>query len=994
MKYRCSTAILFLMFWILPSVYSVVVGQDQYLKHYSTESGLPSSTVYSCFQDSKGFIWITTDVGVCRFDGRDFELFTTADGLPGNEVFGIFEDSRNRLWFRTLNGQLGYYLDGRFYDQSKLPISEYKSSGYISMITEDWDNNLYFTTSAGNVVKLNPDFEVGTFHTVDMLLGVLTWNEERKMYLVGASGIYEFSPALQPGKRLVNLKDRLFHKRAFKDGEYIYFSNGGNFERYNVFTDSNQFLFTLPTHIISFIKAGPKAYLGTRDGLYQTSFNGKLDVKEFNAEHCGSKEISSIMIDREGNTWISTLHDGLYLASGRGVFHVPGINTPVFSLYNEDDRILHAGSVKGTYYEIDSLNRKRKSTVTTFNGAGEIKDFKRINGDMWILGKHTFIRSDSRKNETFSVQGGNGLTVTDRGDYLWATHKSVLLFPNAAVNDYMIRRNQLQDPSANRKLTNKMNADKRIKRVLKKRVYASLSDIETGITWFATERGLYSWSDTNDVAQPFSPLSSVSVRDIVKHEHWNRYVLATDEKGLLFVDGKRVTEEITVSDGLPSNSVKCIHVDDDTLWVGTIKGLCKIYLDANQMVVTPLHFVGSRGINDVAVFRSKIYVATDNGIAYFDRNIRSGKSDPMVFITTISSNGNRITGDGFELEYAENNIYIGFTGLSYQNFGKVTYQYMLEGYDLSWNKTASTSLEYKALPPGKYLFKVRTVDPFGNVSDKIAQIRFSVLKPFWLELWFWLVTVFLLLAIVIGVVRVRLKIHKQQLALLEKEKQQIEIERNLIELEQQALRMQMNPHFIFNALNTIKGFYANQNSTEAKNYITVFSKLMRAILDTTSDVITVRDEVYILELYLSLNMIRYQDKFSYEIEVDPSLDVDNTYLPPMLSQPLVENAVIHGLVSMKRKGVVKIAFTNMGDQLKITIEDNGIGRKNAAEANKYKNYSSKATVIIENRLTYLSKKVGRKYELRIEDVTPEKKETGTRVEIILPLIDSYADRNH
>ena len=965
---------------------SVLRSQDAYLKQYSTESGLPSSTVYSVFQQSNGFIWFCLDVGVCRFDGVNYELFTTEDGLPGNEVFGIFEDSNNRLWFRTLNGRIGYYHNGNFYNQQDVQHPDQLISGYISSITEDWNKNIYFSTSKGFMLKISPEYELDTLHVKDLLLGVFAWQADHRLFLVGAKGIYEINSKMEVQNKVFDFEGRLFHKRAFFAKDRIYFSNGGNLEQYSFVEDTSKYIGSFPDHIISLTQQGSDLYIGTRSGLYHGRLAHPHNFKPVNSLELSQKEITSIQIDNEGNTWYSTLHNGVFMAPNRNIFLVSGIRSPIKSLYNLEDSLLYAGSNQGIYYQLNTSNSFNKEEVSTFNGAAEIVGFSRIRDDFWIFGKHVFINISPDGKKRYFILGGNGLTIDSNGDYLWSSHKEVVFLPDTVLANYLLDESCLNNPKMFRNLGDKLLSDSRVHGIIQERVYVSILDSISKTVWFASENGLLSLKQNEQEAVFFSSLPHVSVKDLVAINSKKMIAIATDGEGLIVIDDNSIITKIGIKEGLPSNSIKCLAIDKDTLWVGTLKGLAKITTQQGRLHVTRMNFVGSRGINDIALFNSNVYLATDNGIEYFDRNSVGLNSSPLVYINAIYSESELINKDNFVLDFDENNVRFEFTGLSYQNYGQVSFHYRLHGLDNKWNATTSRVVEYSALPAGDYLFEVKAVDAGNTQSTNSAQIEFKVLRPFWQQWWFILSIILVFTFIIVVFWRIRMKFYRQSLALIEHEKQQIEIERNLSELEQQALRMQMNPHFIFNALNTIKGFYAEKSVVQAKNYISVFSKLMRAILDTTSDFIPIEKEIEILQLYLQLSQIRYTDKFLYQIDVDPQIDVNNTGVPPMLFQPFVENAIIHGLISKDEPGKVNIRFSKKEDQLIISITDNGIGRRNSAEINKHKNYNSKATDIIEKRLWYLSQKVGKKYDLRIEDLHPTEFNAGTKVEISLPLV--------
>jgi LytS/YehU family sensor histidine kinase len=237
--------------------------------------------------------------------------------------------------------------------------------------------------------------------------------------------------------------------------------------------------------------------------------------------------------------------------------------------------------------------------------------------------------------------------------------------------------------------------------------------------------------------------------------------------------------------------------------------------------------------------------------------------------------------------------------------------------------------------------------------------------------------------------------------LLTKQKQEI-IDKTEIMNEQAAqiakLQTQMNPHFIFNAINSVQRFVLKEDKNKALDYLNDFAKLMRMTLNNSDkELITLKEEKAFLTYYLKFEMLRYQDQFTYTIENDEALDEEIVELPPMLVQPYVENAIKHGLISKEEKGVlvIKFEFANIdnAERLKIVIEDNGIGRQAAADLKigAAVEHESKGMEITANRIKAINKKYLNIYEsaINIVDLHENKKATGTRVEILLPYLDNF-----
>ena len=220
---------------------------------------------------------------------------------------------------------------------------------------------------------------------------------------------------------------------------------------------------------------------------------------------------------------------------------------------------------------------------------------------------------------------------------------------------------------------------------------------------------------------------------------------------------------------------------------------------------------------------------------------------------------------------------------------------------------------------------------------------------------------------------------------IEMERDKAHLEKQMIELEQKALRMQMNPHFIFNALNTIKGYYSEGNDEKAGDYISKFSMLLRMLLENTEQSIPLATEVKMLKLYIELTQIRYKNIFDYTISIDPKINTEDTSIPTLLLQPIVENAIIHGLAPKKEQGQLNISFEKDGNALKCKVSDNGIGLKASLEKQKQRPHESKALSITKERLALIEKDKDFEVIFEINEILDQSEMSlGTEVIIQIP----------
>jgi LytS/YehU family sensor histidine kinase len=219
------------------------------------------------------------------------------------------------------------------------------------------------------------------------------------------------------------------------------------------------------------------------------------------------------------------------------------------------------------------------------------------------------------------------------------------------------------------------------------------------------------------------------------------------------------------------------------------------------------------------------------------------------------------------------------------------------------------------------------------------------------------------------------------------ETQLLTIENELVQSQKFALRSQMNPHFIFNALNSIQNFVLKNDVDSANYYLSNFSIMMRRVLEYSQyNFITLYEELELIKLYLKMEKLRFSNKFDTEIEIDPQIDVHLIRIPPMLLQPYLENSILHGLQLIKHKGLLKLIINYRGDVMDLIVEDNGIGRERASQIRQKQFHKSKGLKNIEKRIDLYNKLNPSPIKVSIQDLSDDKgNPSGTRVNLEMPI---------
>ncbi len=453
-------------------------------------------------------------------------------------------------------------------------------------------------------------------------------------------------------------------------------------------------------------------------------------------------------------------------------------------------------------------------------------------------------------------------------------------------------------------------------------------------------------------------------------------------------------EFLTTKDGLSNNTVYSILKDlHGNLWLSTNNGISKFNPHTGQFrIFGPADGLQIHEFNSDAAFQTPegemLFGGMGGVVGFYPDSIKestqaSGKF-PLVITEFMVSGFSRYFSDAIydlealSLEKGDENFGITFACLNFKDANKIKYRYRLIGFSPDWKETdhMHRHVNFAGLSPGTYRLDIEATDSDGNWAIK-RSLEIKIPPYYYQTLWFrWLVVLLATVVLALFVV-----LHIRQIRLKEKQKQD--------HLRLESLRAQMNPHFVFNSLNSINYFISNSDRLSANRYIASFSKLIRSILNHMSqEYINLSEEIASLEEYLQLEFLRFGDKFDYSINTEAIKNAASWEIFPGMLQPFVENAIWHGVRGLEgRKGFVSINFnTPEKDRLQCLITDDGIGR---ALSRKYNNIfpgkKSRGIDMVQERLQIVNGLKKSSYTVLIEDLYPGREECGTRVLIDLPV---------
>jgi len=953
----------FLLSLLLAATFSI--GQQPVFYNYSTTEGLPSSEAYDILQDSKGYIWIATDRGASRFDGYTFKNFTTAEGLTNNTVLKIYEDAKGRIWFLPITAELCYYENGKIIEYKyNSKIKEDRTSIITSFLCNEKEElyigfiakGLIRIDNKGNLTEITEDSLKFRSYCANFQEGRLLLSSRSNAQSVNSDSVYfTFNNDIYSLKRL---KPNQVHICGIKrkNGSSLIYFNGYIAEIDN---DNKVRITESPDEIIRIYEDKDSClWIGLKDkGVRKYKGNENL-LSGNHEEYLVNKTITCIYEDHEKGVWLTSLADGMFYTPDKRykTYYFPE-KYNITSLERSDNGdCIYAGFSNGWIMEI-SNEKSNEILISEIDGKYIYSLLK--------YGSYLFVSSTQ---DIAILKNGKFVTVLkEKGGY----SRNPCVYKNYVVGTGHHSIYAIDTSTFNKSLYNKLPVKGEI-------IFADSRDN----LWLGDHSGLYIFSDSVlKKSFPGNKLFEERVSALGEMEK-NRLIVATIGSGLVIIEPDSSELRITKKEGLSSDIINCMSVKNNHIWLGTNNGISHIEITGRSYNIRNYNISNGLPGNEIIKIlytNKKVWAATRKELVCFNpEEIMPNTFSPAVYITSVSADKITLSSDKIqEVRYDAFPLKINFTGLSYKMRGNVLYRYRLQGLNNDWQYTTATSADFLSLPQGQYIFEVAAQNEDDTWSDQPATFSFTVIPPFWKTAWFIVLVFFLIVSVITLIAYFRIRSIKKRNKLMT----------DLLTYRQQALTMQMSPHFIFNSLNSIQSFIMTEEKKLATKYISKFARLMRRSLENSrNEFILLSEETEVLNLYLELECLRFKNLFSFRIETDPSVDPDKTFIPSMLVQPFVENCVKHAFIGQtEAQGEISIIIKKQNEMLICEIEDNGIGINASLASRSGQGHVSAGLNITENRLKLISESLGQKFMLIVKDKQKEKqKGTGTIVTFAIP----------
>ncbi len=1013
-------------------------------QHLSIENGLTSNHINCVLQDKNGFIWIGTNDGLNKFDGYSIKTFRTVEkdslSLASNFITCGLRDSRNRLWFGGdflcfMNPDVEKVTNFYFREGDKTGIS----SKYINAIVEDDAGKIWIGTRNGlcsfdeTTRKFTTCFQDSSggksaFYARNFITG-LALGEQGLLWVSTLQGLHQFNTTTRsfvaPSHRdtllshLARLSVNSFCPDkmnnlwiASADSDLFYFNVKQNSLGKINYAD---YCNTSVSGIIGNITCDESGRI-----WLATGFNGIIvfnpvtrEWKKYNHDIFNTKSLvddktQCVFEDQSGLIWIGTHRGGIdrmrpYPDNFISYVLQPGkpnslcLNDITVGL--EDDKgNLWLGAKEGMMY----FNRTTgsfdcfKHEAFNFNSLSSNIIYtiaKDASNNLWIgtdNGLNYYnVNTKKWKHYFHSKTNTNSLPGVEVFDAFVRKDGNILLGTNGSVCSF----NPVSE-----KFETKYN-NENIKQ-LRTNNYLTVFESSDGSLWLSTSStGILHVTGSFQVLHSFNfsdGFNAGSVHQFVEDAGKNIWMATT--KGLYRWNNS--TSDFTIFNSAAwgmDGDIKSVVIDNENkVWISTSSGIMKIAFKSENEISTVKKFDESDGLqgnafNNFAGIKLKsgeLFFGGINGFNVFNpAALVSNNYIPQVRILAFKVFDKELKFERgidsivqINLDYKQNYFTFEMGALSFDHPEKNQFAYQLEGFDKEMVFCGTNRIAgYTNIPPGNYVLHIIASNNDGVWNTEGLRINLSIVPPFWKTNLFraMMLTLLILGTYLLYYVRIR-KIKRE-------EKLKSEINKQIAEARLTALSAQMNPHFIFNSLNSIQQFISDSEKENALKYLSKFSRLIRLVLQNASkNTTTIANEVAMLTFYLELEALRFSNKFSYHIAIDEDINRDSVEIPSMLLQPYVENAIVHGLLNKATNGNLQIRIRSSNNTLICTIEDNGIGREAAAaiKGKKLLSHESLGIRMTEERMQMLERITDKRVKIVVYDLKDEAgAAAGTKVQI-------------
>jgi ligand-binding sensor domain-containing protein len=959
----------------LTGVENRVSAQPYNVTNYRWEQGFTATTGYCLFQDSKGYLWISTENGLMRFNGYDFKMFTTRDGLPDNEILGFGEDKEKRLWVLPFANSIAYIQNGKVFNPANDSILKH-------LVLETRPLKIIFdnqgSTWINEIRMMNRVTADGAIQKIKTEVGPVLWlGASGQLLALDGNNFYYWHNSKLTKIGLLPFTHSLY---VYYDSAIIYDLEKGKLVHYTIQSNKVKFSRIHNAPRIRLVLANTQI---SANELMVTSDHGAYiyDLKKnsLTDSFLLGYKVGCVVKTKDGAIWFGT--------AGKGIFRF--LSTPVKAIKSEltnpsviyikgTDDGMHCNTDKSVFIEVKFKGNSENYKTTT-----AIIDKENENTHYYYEGQNKQGRWISCAHRIFLRNQIDGKPVKSLSVHvkvvLEETPEHLLIGTTFGMFRLDKERFRLLDTFL---YPQRVTAIAKIKDV----IYAGT--LNSLIACYPDKRYVSVLNDTDLLKSHITALCT-GKDDMLWAANGNAELVGMYKDKLVTV--------FNLKNGLQCNRISSLKASDKFIWVGTDNGLFAITQQPPYNIVRHITYatgLNSNQVNCLDVHKKRIWVGTINGVNYFDEDdVFKVRDNTEIIVNSIKNGDSILTPSKETLQLSGKTLSVDFDVVDFSGGSRPVFQYKISD-NSDWVALEGNHLNFPALPYGEFTLTLRAFSPNWAEGALFRQAFYNP-PPFYRTWWFVFTTSLGVIIIVLFIAILIIKRFRKS------DKKKLQVQQNLLMLEQMALQGQMNPHFIFNCIAAIKQYYAIGDTQKADSFVDAFSLLIRQTFEMGTEIfISLYKELNYLTQYLIVEKTRFNDSFQYEIEVDIEGSGSRILVPAMLLQPIIENAVRHGVRHLPDgEGKITIRVVQRGEQVSFVIIDNGIGRLRS-ETLKTLNFLKPLTssTVNEKRVHILNKLFAGKINMHTEDLyTDGRLNCGTKVMITYPVNINelkYNESNH
>ena len=958
-----------------------IQSQNKQLRAYTLEDGLPQSQVYAISLDTKGYLWIGTQGGgLARFDGNDFKVFNKNNGLASNYIQTI-KASKDTLFLGTKKG-LSVKVKEGFYNIDCPQVNEILKFGKTVFLLTN--NGLYKLSKNLSVEKIIVHSKIDTTQLNDLVF------DGNYYWLATVNGLWKLSALHSEAKIIEQLDFYEYIGLSILDSKIFAatFNNGILVIENQNFEEAHLIREAFRINSIS-IQNSNQLWVATDNKgvcvIDTETYKKQFTIKSTNG--LSTSHVREVLSDQQGSIWIGTSGGGLYKYYQNNFKYYntnTGLNgNRIYAVHYNENGLWFSNSEAGLM-QIDANGIHNVELPEKFTQV-KIKTITNDkNGNLWAGSDGQGILFKGKvKLDSIAVDTLNNIKTKFPVEHLKTkVFNSENVFPFNWIRKIYAENDTIWAATYSSGIV-KFNYNPKLDKLTIYKTYSSFDGIEDlyikdmvkdnhNRLWYTTQNGHIGYLKEGEITHLGLVLDqNISINSILIQ---NKTVfLGTAGNGVWWTNDSNfnVFKKLKGTKTLSSENVYQLIFDNQGyLWVGSEKGVDKIELNKDIEINDVFFFGRNDGFLGVETCLNAVdkdnnghlwFGAINGLIEYKPTEISLNSKKPKLFLEDVKvvyksldtinlalwSNSSKV----LRLNPNQRQVSFSFKSIDIDHPNGIEYRYKLNDSEWSLWSTNNTQ-DFSELNYGPHEFKVQSRNYRWIESDPV-QFSFYIERPLYKKVWFqWVlisvVIAILLLSILYYIKRLKRKNIKAQ--------ERLQLENHLLTLEQKALRLQMNPHFIFNVLNGIKAM-APTKPEKMNDTVNSFAILLReTLVNSRKDKISLEQEIKTLKHYIEVEQLMAEQPFDYDIILNTNLDIEEILIPPMLIQPFVENAIRHGILKGPRKGKLKVQFDTTNEILKVTIEDNGVGIYNSQQQKTKTDHQSMALKVTRERLESISGK--------------------------------------